>query len=435
MKTRRVSWIVPVIVLVGLGLIVAACSSDDEPEVIHIEDGAVETQAAQTAWVLEHPTPTPGPSPTPTQTPTPYVIPTNAPDVDGETVITRVGNDDITLEEFQKRVRFERWRPLYLIANLAEERGPDVVLDLTRPDNSYTAALFTTLADSNGFGKQVQRMMVVESIAMQEAIRRGLDVDPYQFSAKQAEYLGMQVGEGGQLPPEFDEEYVAFLDEITTYTDLNEEEFLRIVRAQAVYAQLEFIISNEPDAVPEDSRTKIGIQVQDILVDSEDEAEAVIARLEDGEAMIDIAESLGMTSTTEDSSRVINRSDSNLVPEAIDAIFSAEPGSIVGPIEMSQGWYVARVQGETFTMLTPDEVKELRKRHFLDWVEAQMDDPDYVKDFDNWFEHIPQEPLPQDVSPLLTEEYIIVPEIADDPLVGPDETVESADEPTPEETG
>jgi hypothetical protein len=39
-----------------------------------------------------------------------------------------------------------------------------------------------------------------------------------------------------------------------------------------------------------------------------------------------------------------------------------------------------------------------------------MDDPEFVVDYDNWFDLIPQDPLPRDISPLLHDENFILPD-------------------------
>jgi len=93
---------------------------------------------------------------------------------------------------------------------------------------------------------------------------------------------------------------------------------------------------------------------------------------------------------------------------------------------MPQGWYVALVQGESFSALSPQELDNLREAYFLDWVEGRMDDESYVRDLDNWMEHIPTEPLPQDVSPLLHDENIKLPEMPD--VMGLEETPEATAE-------
>ena len=94
----------------------------------------------------------------------------------------------------------------------------------------------------------------------------------------------------------------------------------------------------------------------------------------------------------------------------MEALRTAQKGDIIGPLSTARGWYVGVVGDPVFSALSPERLDQLREQYFLDWVEAKMDDPDYVKDFDNWYDFIPQEPLPQDVSPLLRDENVILPE-------------------------
>lgn len=417
MKQRSVmiGVVLGIMILAG-GL--AACSSQsdsDTPGFIHIEEGAAETEVAQTAAALRNPTATPGPTPTPTLTATPYVRPTDDPAVDGDTVITRVGNDEITLAEYRRRVRFDRYRLLFPIVKLAEKYGTEELLDLTRQENWYLTSLFTTLADSYSLGVQSHRIMVIESIAFQEARRRGLEVDPYRFDAKLGEWLGVQVGEGGKLPPEFDTRYEEFIAGIETYADMTEEEFRRIVRAQTLYDQLEFLIGQEAD-INTSSEATVGVKVQDIMVQNQAEAELIAMRLQDNEPLRDIAQSLGYQPATEDTDRTLRRGDEALPDYVLEAVFQAQPGDVIGPVRIPEGWYVAKVGTEVVDMLSPQDVEALRHEYFLDWVEAQMDDPDLVVDYDNWLSHTPQEPLPHDVSPLLRDENVTLPETTPDPF-------------------
>jgi hypothetical protein len=396
--------------MVLAALVLASCGARSVGEVYHVDLGATQTQFA---LVVNNPptaTPTPGPSPTPTLTPTPYQRPTDAPDYDGSTVITRVGGENITLDEFRKRVRFERWHPLRALAKRVERRGPEQILDLTNPENMAVAQLFVTLADSNSFGVQVHRVMVIESIARQEAARRNLELDPFQFDAKLALYLGMLPGPGGALPDEFDEEYEDFIAEMETYTGMTEDDFRRIVRAQTAYEQLEFLMGQEPQAIAGASEPQAGIEVRDAVLSTEERANEVADRLRAGEPLNEIMASLGLDAPAENTSRIVRRSDQTLPVVVVDAIYNAERDSVIGPFLMDQGWYVARVLGEKFEIMTPREIDDVRKQYFLDWVEGRMDDPAYTVDYDNWISEIPQEPLPRDVSPYFTEETIKLPE-------------------------
>ncbi len=404
--------------LAGCVLLVAGCSSKDSSTdggYVFVEEGADETHATLTAIALAQTPATPSPTVTPTEVGTPYVIPTNAPDEDPDLVITRVGNTDVTLAEYQRRVRFDRYRLLYQIVKLVEKYGAGQILDLTRSDNAYVSSLFATLADSYSFGGQSQRLIVIDRIIEQEALRRGVEVSPEQFDAKLGEYLGLTVGEGGKLPPEAEQRYTEFLQGLKTYANMSEEEFRRIVRARTLYSQIELIISHEPGVIPEEKKARVGRDMQDIVVPTREEAESVIARLEAGEAMNAIASSLGLASSDGSTSHLLRWSDTGLSDDVLNAVFRGAEGEIVGPFEIEAGWYVGVVGQEVFDILQPADIDALRKEYFLNWIESRMDDPEYVQDYDNWVDFTPQEPLPQDVSPLLRTENFILPETTGTP--------------------
>lgn len=390
------------ILLGGLALAalgVSGCSSEGGDGVYHVDLGATQTQIARDGGARSA-TPAPGPSLTP------YHRPTDPAEPAGDAVITRVGNETITLNAFRQRVRFERWYPLRALARLAEQRGPERVLDLTRPENASAAALFATLADSVSFGRQVRRIMVIESVVRQEAARRQLELDPFQFDARLAQYMGVLPGDDGQLPPDFDAQYRQFVAELSAYTGMTEEDLRRIARAQTAYTQLQFLISQDPAAIPDASQAQAGIAVRDAVLGTEARAAEVADRLRAGESLGAIMASLGVQPASEGASRIVRRSDPALPPDVLDAIFRAAPGDVIGPLATAQGWYVARVIGERFEALSPREIENLRRQYFLDWLAARTDDPAYTVDYDNWIDAVPQDPLPRDVSPLLTEAHI-----------------------------
>jgi hypothetical protein len=399
------------VLIVGMAL--AACSSKKETPAgfVFVDESGTETAVASTAWAESNPTPTPEPPVTAAPTSTPYAMPTHGPAYDGSKVITRVGNEDITLDDYQKHVRFDRYRYLYGLTRLVEKYGVAKILDLTNPDNQYVASLVNTLADSYSFGAQSQRLMVIERIVTQEALRRGIEVDPTLFDAKLAEYLSLIPGDGGKLPPEFDQRYPEFIQGLQTYAGMSEEEFRKIVRARALYDQLEMIISHEPGVIPQDQK-QVGVQVQDAVVPVEKDAQAIAVRLQAGETLRNILTSLGYQpgdTGTSDDSHVVRRGDSALTDEIITALFSAQPGEVVGPFPLQDGWYVGKVSQQMIDFLSPEQIDKLRQQHYLDWVEGQMDDPAVVTDYQNWIDDTPQDPLPQDVSPLLRDENFIRP--------------------------
>lgn len=418
MKRRR-TLIGAALLLIPLALGLAACSSKSNSSSGYemIEDSAAETQDALTARPYNVPSPTPGPSApqgtlaTPLPVGTPYVMPTNPPGYDGSLVITRVGDDNITLADYQKRVRFDRYRILYGLVKVVEKHGTAQILDLTRPENSYVASLLTTLADSYSFGKQSHRLMVIDLLITQEALRRGIEVDPQRFDAKAAEYLGLVVGTGGSLPPEYNQRYAEFLKGLQTYAGMSEEEFRKIVRAQALYDQIDAIISSEPGAVPQNQR-EVGIQVEDAVVPSQDHAQQIANRLRAGESLPDILTSLGYkadNTTQFNAKHSVRRSDASLTDAIKNAAFTAQPGDVIGPFAVPGGWYIGQIGQQMLDILTPQEISQMREQYFQNWLTSKMDDPTIVKDNQNWLDFTPQDPLPRDVSPLLRDENFILP--------------------------
>ncbi|MBN1565993.1 MAG: peptidyl-prolyl cis-trans isomerase [Anaerolineae bacterium] len=404
----------PLLLLLTLvfALILAACDSDDNTShqgYIHIDESGTQTAVAITQVARANPSPTPGPSPTPLPTLEPYNSPTPDPDMDQTQVIMRVGRDAITLAEFQQQVRFERWRWLYQIVQHLEQQGTPPVLDLNDAANEQIAAVFTTVADTDLLGSEVQRIMIIDAIITQEARRRGIDVDPYQFNAILAQYLGLSVNTTGELPPEFDAVYADFLASMTTYTGLTEEEFRRIIRARTLYEQLQFIIMNQPETNQAAADASTGVAVHDLLLATEDLADEVVTRLQSGETLDEVAASLGFVRNADQAQHIVRRDDDTLPDAILSALFAASPGAVVGPFEMTQGWYVAVAGDPVFDLLSVEEVNTFKQQIFLDWVEAQMDDPDTVQAFANWRDHIPTDPQPRDLSPLLSDANVIWP--------------------------
>jgi len=112
---------------------------------------------------------------------------------------------------------------------------------------------------------------------------------------------------------------------------------------------------------------------------------------------------------------VLRWSDPGLTDDVLNAVFRGAEGEIIGPFAIEAGWYVGVVGQEVFDILQPQDIDALRKEYFLNWIESKMDDPEYVQDFDHWIDFTPQEPLPQDVSPLLRTENFILPETTGTP--------------------
>ena len=389
-------------------MILAACGDRPTPQVVF--HNAATTQAYENILATTNAPPTAGPSPTPTPTSTPYLTATPFPDADPEMVVARVGSEEITLAEFQARVRYERWLPLFALGRSIEDRGPERILDLTLPENTNTLQLFYTLSDAESMGSQAMNAYLTEQIVLREATRRDLDLEQTFFDGRVAARIGVELGTGGARPGNWDEAYQEFLDELYLYTGMEEDQFIEIMQGITYYETLRAIIS---DQAPIETEGITAATVEDIILDSREDAVDVRQRLIDGEPMSIVAASYGKSTSTGETERVVRRDDEGLTTDLLDAIYNGDAGDVLGPFPTEAGWYVVHIIGFELDILRPTDVDAIRREYYRQWIIERLDDPEYTTDFDNWRDFVPADPLPQDVSPYMRDEFFTLP---DDPF-------------------
>lgn len=418
MVSKKRSVFFALLILVLMALFVAACGNDEEPRQAIIErENQPATDLAGTAVALTNAPPTAGPSPTPSPTSTPYGSATPYPDYESDMVVATVGGRDITLDYYQARVRLERWLPLEGLKRLLDKEGPSEILNLTLPQNSNTLSLFYTLSDPDSVGVQSMDAILTDQIVLREAATRDLELEQTVFDGRVAARIGVTLGSGGARPDNWDEAYAEFLDRLMLYTRMDEEQFLETMRAMVYYEQLKVIIGNQAE-LPETTITSI--TVQDIFLDSREDALAVIERLETGEDMFAIAQDYNKIPENGETQRDIQRDTEGLPEDFINAIFEAPPGTVIGPFPSEAGWYIANIMDRKLDIASPSDLEAVRDEYFRQWIIARLDDPEYTTvvqkdDQDLYRDFIPLDPLPQDVSPMMRDEFVVLPESAFDP--------------------
>lgn len=93
-----------------------------------------------------------------------------------------------------------------------------------------------------------------------------------------------------------------------------------------------------------------------ILVETEEEAEAIIGLLEDGADFADLATARSIDPSAQQNAGELGPvAVGQLVPEYVEPLRDAEPGDIVGPVQTQFGWHVIRFGG--FDTPSLDEVR------------------------------------------------------------------------------
>jgi len=101
------------------------------------------------------------------------------------------------------------------------------------------------------------------------------------------------------------------------------------------------------------------VRARHILVASEEEARAVVARLEAGEDFVAVAQDVSIGPSGADGGDLGYFTADRMVPEFSDAAFALEPGAISDPIQSEFGWHVIKVEDRRPQQLvTFEEVKE-----------------------------------------------------------------------------
>ena len=416
--TEKRYWLILVSIFVLLGVILAACGEKPKPQVSRPQ--LTITQGAQTIVALTNAPPTAGPSPTPSPTSTPYLTRTPFPDADPDMVVAKVGDHEITLAEFQARVRYERWVPLVGLRRAIKRFGVEQILDLTKPENTQTIALFYTLSDPESMASQTMNVILTDQIVLQQAETLNIELSETAYYGRVAARIGVELESGVNidspedlLPPDWDEAYAAFIEEMQVVTGMTEAQFVEAIEALVYYDQLLEIIGEQ--ALLEDEGIT-AVQVEDILMNSREDAIAVIDRLRNGEELPIIASTYGLTPQSGDSIRTVRRRDADagasaqgLPADIVNAIFDATPGNVIGPFATDAGWYVAKIIDIELDFLQADDIGAIRTEYFRQWIIGRLDDPDYTVDYDNWTDFIPTDPFPEDVSPEMRTENFILP--------------------------
>jgi parvulin-like peptidyl-prolyl isomerase len=318
-------------IVVFLLLLLVACTPAATPEVIQY------TSAAPTA--ARSPTHS-GPTGTPTLTSTPYIRPTDDPALHLDQPIVRVGDEMITLGQFRQRVRYERFAALDNARRLIERVGLDKV-NLATPGENPTAdavaSIFNTLANSNAFGHQVYDIMVRESIIRQEYHLRGLKVNPKDVRDYWVRYLDLQRAPDVDAALKTAQE--AYITTAMSYSGLSRAAIEQIFEVYVMGLDLRPIIAKErmgPLTIQQ-------VKVRRIIAKTLADAQAALAQIKKGD---DFRSVVCQYSTERGSSDMGYVTRGQFVPglKNPDAVFKANTGEIVGPLQSPLGWYIFRIK-------------------------------------------------------------------------------------------
>ncbi len=143
------------------------------------------------------------------------------------------------------------------------------------------------------------------------------------------------------------------------------------------------------------------VRARHILVATEAEARQVIDRLAAGEDFATLAAEVSLDSGARPNDGNLGFLTSDQMPAALAAaVYAAEPGVLLGPVETESGFHLAEVLDSRVTILTPNQIDEEKALHFQNWLRREVR---AVEIDDSWQRATPADPRPVDIAPVLGE--------------------------------
>lgn len=166
-------------------------------------------------------------------------------------------------------------------------------------------------------------------------------------------------------------EYELFQDEVLDEARMSPEQYLEMfVRPQMARETINArIISEVPQSAPQ-------VEVAHVLVGTEDLANQVYERVTTGgESFEEVAQSVSIDTVTAQTGGQLGWvTDQQLPDELTEAAFSAEPGTVVGPIETGYGWHVIKViDKDDNRPLTATQYSMATEQARSQWLEQQRE--------------------------------------------------------------
>lgn len=149
------------------------------------------------------------------------------------------------------------------------------------------------------------------------------------------------------------------------------------------------------DAVTADiTTTGLFVNTRHILVATEGAAQDIIEALRAGESFAQLARSLSTDTGSGASGGELGWSPvTDYVKPFADAVRDAEIGAIIGPVQTEFGYHVIQVRAREERELTEAQVNDARERAFQEWLtQRETDKKDQTQIFPVWSSFVPDDP-------------------------------------------
>lgn len=320
---------------------------------------------------------------------------------DNPTVLT-VNGEDISAETFGERTLFEfgLTEQLALFRLQALERQATQygvnVMQIAQQDPQFQSWL-EELQDPSVLGLRVLDTLTNETLLQLYATENGIEVTEDDTLQAEYDFFGYDpdgvTEEQTTLYNEFVENFVNSILE----TGASEESLNGFFAQQALAAKVREQVAERDEFLFSDAAH--------ILVDTEQEANAILALINDGEDFAQLAIERSLDSGSGAQGGALGNSPVlYYVTPFAQAIRDNEVGSLVGPVETQFGFHIIRIDDKTMQEVDEQTQGQLEGLLFQQWV-LELTETAEVDIADNWAELVV---VPEDDEPIAAE---VTPEL------------------------
>jgi parvulin-like peptidyl-prolyl isomerase len=182
---------------------------------------------------------------------------------------------------------------------------------------------------------------------------------------------------------EFLERYKTMLDNLRREAGLSEADYRRTIEADLLYGKLQGLSASRVPTTDEQ------VHVRHILLETEEEAQTVLARLEAGEDFTSLAEELSTDeSTRQDGGDLGWFPRGVMVPEFEEATFALQPGEMSDIVQTSFGYHIILVEErDPDRELEPSLLERRQTSALSEWLEEQRQSEAVER---HWSSPVPQ---------------------------------------------
>ncbi|MCB9451943.1 MAG: peptidylprolyl isomerase [Anaerolineaceae bacterium] len=367
-----------------------------------------------------------------------FVVPNQA--------VASVNGETISVSEFQKRVRLERYflvNQLNSIINTMQSFG----MSQDQINQQLTQEPYNTMLNEynipDQLGNRVLNTMIDDVLVRQLAAEREITVSDADVQAQIDQYVGYDpeaILAAGQEPTatieptvtptpfvsptpsptptitptlEFTttptstpfatipptatlsgtEEYNQAQDNIRlAFTELRTQASIGDSDIRAYFEIVALRQALQDDVTSDLTLTTPFANTRHILVATEEEAQDVLTALQNGGSFSDLARAVSLDTGSGASGGELGWAPIfNYVKPFADAISTAEIGAFVGPVQTDFGYHIIQVRGREDREVTQSQLDSAKNNEFSQWLTDQRDaEQENIQIFDIWTQYVPQ---------------------------------------------